>query len=156
MHDPLTVAFTIPRPWPRRANWSTRRWYWPALVTVWHVDPETDGTDDSCGWFTNRWWKFHVHHWRLQVHPWQALRRWLFTRCEFCGERFSRRRKDTGPNPIRKQVMWGPPQRRRKRVFQGERFLFHSDCCERFDALDLQRAKAIVTHDERRQAARDA
>ena len=20
------------------------------LVTIWHVDPETDGTDDSCGW----------------------------------------------------------------------------------------------------------
>ena len=21
------------------------------LVTIWHVDPETDGTDNSCGWF---------------------------------------------------------------------------------------------------------
>lgn len=33
MRDPLTQAF------------SNR------LFTVWHHDPETDGTDDSCGWF---------------------------------------------------------------------------------------------------------
>jgi hypothetical protein len=23
----------------------------PSLITIWHVDPEKDGTDDSCGWF---------------------------------------------------------------------------------------------------------
>lgn len=48
----MTVAFTIKRPWP--ARWPGRiphGWYWPALVTIWHVDPETDGTDNSCGWF---------------------------------------------------------------------------------------------------------
>lgn len=43
MYDPMTLAFEIR--WP---------WYWkkypPAIVTVWHVDPETDGSDDSCGW----------------------------------------------------------------------------------------------------------
>ena len=33
MHDPMTVAFRLPG------------------ITVWHVDPERDGTDDSCGWF---------------------------------------------------------------------------------------------------------
>lgn len=36
MHDPKTVAHEI-----RIKNWH--------LVTIWHVDPETDGTDDSCG-----------------------------------------------------------------------------------------------------------
>jgi hypothetical protein len=35
MHDPQTVAFDIKYP----------------AVTIWHVDPETDGSDDSCGWF---------------------------------------------------------------------------------------------------------
>lgn len=25
--------------------------YRPSLLSIWHHDPETDGTDDSCGWF---------------------------------------------------------------------------------------------------------
>lgn len=37
MHDPQTLAFCFWRLWE-----------------IWHVDPETDGTDDSCGWFTPR------------------------------------------------------------------------------------------------------
>lgn len=57
MHDPMTVAFDIPNPFARhrdpaarkagdpfRGRWSNR----PTLITVWHVDPETDGTDSSC------------------------------------------------------------------------------------------------------------
>jgi hypothetical protein len=43
MHDPQTVAFDIKAPW-------TRKGYRPTLVTIWHVDPERDGSDDSCGW----------------------------------------------------------------------------------------------------------
>ena len=203
MHDPMTQAFQIksPVPWGRR--YDGRRNY-PALITIWHNDPETDGTDDSCGWFcrarhgnkeklkrierefefacfsehsgyfdkdghpryspmaitfglfkwasyvhfgtwrradrfvrshladimffaenpvdslfnaiTNqygverkeyrvehfasiiygwilraerRWYRhprWHIHHWRIQVHPWQTLRRWLFERCSKCGK----------------------------------------------------------------------
>jgi hypothetical protein len=47
MHDPQTVAFEIKRPWPHRMfnGWSYR----PAWVVIWHVDPESDGSDDSCG-----------------------------------------------------------------------------------------------------------
>lgn len=44
MHDPMTVAFEIKSPIKRRD-------YRETLVTFWHVDPEKDGTDDSCGWF---------------------------------------------------------------------------------------------------------
>lgn len=51
MHDPSTVAFEIKRPWPQRSGPKKEHVYYPALVTIWHVDPETDGTDDSCGWF---------------------------------------------------------------------------------------------------------
>lgn len=36
MHDPLTQL------------WSNR------FFILWHVDPETDGSDDSCGWFSPR------------------------------------------------------------------------------------------------------
>lgn len=44
MHDPMTVAFEIKYPWKTQG-------YRASLITIWHVDPERDGTDDSCGWF---------------------------------------------------------------------------------------------------------
>lgn len=48
MHDPSTLAFSIKRPWPTKR---IGRWrYWPSLVDIWHIDPEADGSDDSCGW----------------------------------------------------------------------------------------------------------
>lgn len=58
MHDPMTVAFTIKRPWPQRRSVHVTRTgesvtmprYWPSWATIWHVDPESDGSDDSCGW----------------------------------------------------------------------------------------------------------
>ena len=51
MHDPLTVAFTIPYPWPWPTEDSVYPGYRPPLLTIWHKDPERDGSDDSCGWF---------------------------------------------------------------------------------------------------------
>jgi hypothetical protein len=80
MHDPMIVAHEIKypwfahRPWPRQARrdpnpFALRRaWekmtpaqraqrspsrpegYRDTFITVWHVDPERDGTDDSCGY----------------------------------------------------------------------------------------------------------
>lgn len=46
----MTLAFEIKSPFKRKSKW------WPngyrnTLVLIWHVDPETDNTDDSCGWF---------------------------------------------------------------------------------------------------------
>lgn len=49
MHDPMTVAFEIKNPFTKK-----RGGYRPSLVTVWHVDPEKDGSDDSCDWFGGR------------------------------------------------------------------------------------------------------
>jgi len=47
MHDPMTQAFEVKQFWRRKSG----QWgYKPPFVTVWHVDPETDGSDDSCGW----------------------------------------------------------------------------------------------------------
>lgn len=46
------------------------------------------------GWILRReqrWWqhpRWHVHHWRLQLHFWQAFHRWAFVRCAKCGGRF--------------------------------------------------------------------
>lgn len=45
MHDPKSVAHEIKLPFKNKHG------YRKSLVTIWHVDPETDGTDDSCGWF---------------------------------------------------------------------------------------------------------
>jgi hypothetical protein len=45
MHDPMSVAHEICWPWKNKfGNRSP-------IFTIWHVDPETDGSDDSCGWF---------------------------------------------------------------------------------------------------------
>lgn len=48
MHDPMTVAFEIKYPW-KTGSKAFR--YHPTAITIWHVDPERDGSDDSCGWF---------------------------------------------------------------------------------------------------------
>jgi len=57
MHDPMTVAFEIRYPW-RKYGRSGRdefeRTYRESFITIWHVDPELDGSDDSCGWFRPR------------------------------------------------------------------------------------------------------
>lgn len=45
MHDPMTVAFEIKLPFRSEKN------KYKSLITIWHVDPKKDGTDDSCGWF---------------------------------------------------------------------------------------------------------
>ncbi len=46
MHDPKTVAFEIYLGSKR----TKKGGYKSPLITIWHNDPETDGTDDSCGW----------------------------------------------------------------------------------------------------------
>lgn len=38
-------------------------------------------------WFRHPKW--HIHHWRIQVHCLQKLRRWLFERCAGCGKGYS-------------------------------------------------------------------
>lgn len=194
MHDPMTVAHEICYPWRkyRKPTNNFERTYRESFITIWHCDPETDGSDDSCGWFRpsltsedlawchevikeagnaptpgysclealcalwrharkrvwgthlreplshkhlaylvelasvpwdnlrdcvvgfhgaddydsarlmmillkgakemdRPWWKhprWHIHHWKIQVHPWQKFRR-MFERCDRCGRRYS-------------------------------------------------------------------
>lgn len=53
MHDPNTVAFTIKLPFWRTSYFGNKPWrYFYDLAIIWHVDPEKNGSDDSCGWFT--------------------------------------------------------------------------------------------------------
>lgn len=56
MHDPLTVAFEIKYPW-RTPTPVPKLWphgYRRTFITIWHKDPERDGTDDSCDWFNQK------------------------------------------------------------------------------------------------------
>lgn len=50
MHDPMTVAHEIYMGAKKKKNGH----YKSPLITIWHVDPEKDGTDDSCGWFKRK------------------------------------------------------------------------------------------------------
>jgi hypothetical protein len=245
MHDPQTVAHEIRYPWRAYRRTEARndfeREYRQAFVTIWHVDPERDGSDDSCGysyprltkqqlerlknlawneghdpyflrqeckhwkgsraeaealyrglvlavawqldlslsfdkaatmaarrihrpdcvdaanafcflpgWHTNstkdtpdrrqdvflgtaigiardllrerrRWYqhpRWHVWHWKLQVHPTQAFKRWAFSRCAGCGKRFA-----WGESPCSHQ--WGNDG---PRWFRGERGVYHMNC----------------------------
>lgn len=47
MHDPKTVAHEIYLGKKQKKNGHYRN----AFITIWHNDPQKDGTDDSCGWF---------------------------------------------------------------------------------------------------------
>jgi hypothetical protein len=53
MHDPMTVAFEIKSPIKRKSELCPNG-YRSSIITIWHVDPEMDGSDDSCDWFGNR------------------------------------------------------------------------------------------------------
>lgn len=127
MHDPLVVAFRIRRPWPTKRDKTGWR-YWPEILTVWHREPgghdalticrkraqQPDGT-----WTYSRTWRWHIHHWKLQVPPLQELRRRLLTRCTWCG---GRSRKGDAVN------VSNGGGRRREPWWRGERGLCHVDC----------------------------
>ncbi|MFD4830113.1 hypothetical protein ACFWPV_09700 [Streptomyces uncialis] len=139
MHDPLTVAFKIRSPWPRPAAYSTQlaarsgiRWRlrryhapviagrayrFPTLITVWHRDPS--GHDDTTCRTSGRAWRFHIHHWRYQLHPYQQLRRRLLTRCHICGGRSTKARPvNVGTWGRKQDAPW----------WRGETGLAHRDC----------------------------
>lgn len=104
-------------------------------IPGWHSNSQEDDFDERhractsffCGlaghilrrrrpWYRHPRW--HVWHWRIQIHPLGSLKRWLFSRCEKCGKRFA-----WGESPI--SGSWngtGP------RWFRGERNVRHMAC----------------------------
>ncbi len=122
MHDPFVVAFEIRRPWPERSG-RGRRPYWPPIITVWHREP---GGHD-CGTVCQHWrdgkirhgWRFHVHHWRIQIHGLQRLRRRLLTRCSWCGGR------ERNGDAVNRSHQW---DRKPTPWWRGEVGLYHDDC----------------------------
>jgi len=52
MHDPHTQVTRIRIPIPfRRLSRQLHQGGWIDVATIWHKDPCSDGSDDSCGWF---------------------------------------------------------------------------------------------------------
>jgi hypothetical protein len=51
MHDPMTVAFQIRYPCRAAPTKLFPDGYRHTFLTIWHVDPEKRGNDDSCDWF---------------------------------------------------------------------------------------------------------
>lgn len=111
MHDPMTVAFDLAIPLPRRG----RRHRSLDLVTIWHRDP-SGGDDTTC---RGTRWQWHVHHWRLQVHSLQRLRRRLLTRCAWCDGRH------TKADRVNCSLSWDGPK---APWWRGERGLYHLEC----------------------------
>lgn len=158
MYDPMTLIYGC------------------RFFDLWHVDPEKDGTDDSCDWFNRgkaedkadprrltvyealwdmetlldnrphypdspehkafqplkeairlalapppRWIhpRWHVWHWKLNIHAVLNLKRWLFSRCAKCGGRFPWRYA-----PVTNSWYGTGP-----RWFRGESHVFHHECC---------------------------
>lgn len=62
--------------------------------------------------------RWHIHHWKMQIHPLQDLKRWLFSRCRDCGGRFA-----WGETGWTNQWDSGGP-----RWFRSERDLHHMNC----------------------------
>ncbi len=121
MHDPMTVAFEILSPFREKPSVLFPHGYRAAVVTIWHKDPERDGSDDSCmrgRAFAWRGWRWHFWHWRFQVHFIQDLKRWLFSRCGGCRKRFS-----WGYAPVSHNWDSGGP-----RWFKREHYVYHHEC----------------------------
>lgn len=125
MHDPSTIAFDIKiRIGRDPRNGFPRHWY---IATIWHDDPETDGSDDSCHWFQDGrpWWKhprFHLRHLRVQIHFTQKLKRFLFSRCAGCYQRF-----EWGYAPV--SLSWGG--KKGPQWFESEENVYHYECLPR-------------------------
>lgn len=90
-------------------------------VSVWDVEQLVCRLAREFAKIERPWWKhprYHVHHFKVNIHPIMKLKRWLFSRCRNCGKRFV-----WGYVPT--STCWnstGP------RWFRGETNVGHHDC----------------------------
>lgn len=129
-----------PFPW-----WRPGSYYWlpraagrlvtfRTAFTVWHVDPGGDG-DAVCRQYVREpagpgaetvsrrlnGWRWHVWHFEITWHDWRRLRRWVLTRCAWCGGRHRRGDEVNVSNTGYGAAPRGP-------WWAGERHLYHADC----------------------------
>jgi hypothetical protein len=101
----------------------------------WHTNFKEDMVSErewmATGFFCNiarlilrhkrRWWqhpRWHFWHWKIQVYPLLSFKRWMWSRCEYCGKGFgygeapcTHSWHGTGP-------LW----------FRSEKYVHHSQC----------------------------
>jgi hypothetical protein len=81
-------------------------------------------------WYRHPRW--HVHHWRIQVHAWDTFRRWAFSRCAHCGQGF-----EWGYSPV--SHGWGSSDR--PGWFQSEAGVYHHECSNIVIMNQIEHAK---------------
>lgn len=117
MHDPQVLLFEVPGiPARRRGVWE-----WPAMFTVWHVEPGGNDAGKVCDWQRMKW---HVWHWKVRFTAWQRLRRRWLTKCAWCGG------GSTAESPVN-TCSWdrlGAPW------WMGEQGMYHAECMMARDA----------------------
>ena len=144
MHDPDVLVFDI------RLPWRDRHGYRRSIVNVWHHEPGGADSGDVCKHY-RRWqepdgawksealhiWRWHVHHWRIQVHPLGALRRRVIDRCAWCGGRH------TKTNPVNVSTQWDA---RRSHWWASTPDIYHATCHSAWSArLGCSCEKPITT-----------
>lgn len=79
-------------------------------------------------WYRHPRW--HLHHWKIQVHSLQTFKRWAFSRCCSCGKRFTWGYCPTSDSWHGTGPCW----------FRGEKGIRHNDCASPNDKPVAQRA----------------
>ena len=130
-------------PWWRPAGWETviagTRIGLYQLGTIWHNEPRGADSGDICKNFDRlpdgrigrslNAWRWHVHHWSIQIHPLQTVRRWLFDRCAECGHRFP-----FGYSPV--TFSWDPQRPPWWKFLEPHGQLLHARCASLRSAQD--------------------
>lgn len=165
MHDPSTVAFDIKYPWWKHRPWPKAKRYpepgadnhyaWNRLtdaekvgrdpmwrhgyrttfITIWHVDPEKDGSDDSCGWSYPRLTPKQRE--RLHNTAWSEGRNPYFMRCpakEWKGTRYEAECLYRGIVLLVADVL-GIPLTFDEAARHAARTVHHADCIDPAGAL---------------------
>lgn len=138
MHSPEVMAFEIKRPWPKitkasktglqvRYKWAKwydlrpssfqsfwtigpMEWYWPGIAVIWHMEP--GGLDANTVCKINSHWRWHIHHWSIQVFAIGNLRKVLFERCLHCGGKYRWNEARVSHNWYEPKSKWFKVQRR--------------------------------------------
>lgn len=103
------------------------------FATIWHVEPGGRDSGEICKWWKDgkpsRRWRWHVHHWRVQVFFLRRLRRRVFERCTSCRRPFPWGYSGVGSS-------WDPPKRH---FWVRDLGLYHFECHSAQERLRMLR-----------------
>jgi hypothetical protein len=143
MHDPMVLALSIRRPFPRIKRRSKTRvqvtpfrfgscfWYvgrfelyWPSVIDVWHDEPGGRDSGEVCGYPARgrklpRWLFVHRSHLHVNIIPIRAWNRRLYQRCAHC------KGKSRKGHEVNVSHQWDGP---RQKWGQSAPGLYHMTC----------------------------